>query len=95
MQRDQHCWQPPLHKINKKDYKFFQCGQNISQCVAFCFVSTKAAVHRKSLDALWIAALSTETGTEPGEKGGRELVAAKHSVAPPPHTPYYVVLVLF
>lgn len=46
---------------------------NISQCVAFCFVSTKAAVHRKSLDSLWIAALPTESGTEPGEESWLQL----------------------
>lgn len=41
---------------------------NISQYVALCFVSTKAAVRRKSLASLWIAALPTESGTEPGER---------------------------
>lgn len=52
---------------------------NISQCVAFCFVSTKAAVHRKSLDSVWTAALPTESGTEPGERRA-EPVAVKHYV---------------
>lgn len=46
---------------------------DISQCVAFCFVSTKAAVHRKSLDSLWIAALPMESGTEPGEESWLQL----------------------
>lgn len=55
---------------------------NISQCVAFCFVSTKAAVHRKSLDSLWIAALPTESGTCSAWREERrgELLAAKHYV---------------
>lgn len=43
---------------------------DISCCVAFCFVSAKAAVHRKNLDWLWTAALPTESGTEPAERGG-------------------------
>lgn len=49
------------------------CEHNISCCVAFCFVSAKAAVHRrKNLDWLWIAALPTESGTAPAERRGEE-----------------------
>lgn len=70
---------------NIKDRKSFQapfplclrgnfCERNISCCcVAFCFVSAKAAVHRrKNLDWLWIAALPTESGTAPAERRGDE-----------------------
>lgn len=52
----------------------------MSCCVAICFVSTKAAVHRKSLDALSNAALPKESGTQPGErrKKNRVIYAARN-----------------
>lgn len=47
------------------------------QSVAFCFVSTKAAVHRKSLASLWIAALQSQAQSL---ERGEELVALKYFV---------------
>lgn len=52
---------------------------NISRFVALCFVSAKAAVHRrKNLDRLWTAALPTEPGQHP--QRGELLLAAWHYV---------------
>ena len=39
----------------------------MNQCDAFCFVSTMAAVHRKSSASVWIVALPTELGESRGK----------------------------